>query len=121
MNWVNWSFANELAIFGTFTVHDIWCNCRVTGYRGHSTFRCYQNSDTTRSERVSKPTLWREEDPAGIIPVVVTLIIQEEGFQGFFKGMSPRLARKVISAAIVWTGYEEILKAIARRKIETGQ
>ena len=40
---------------------------------------------------------------------------------GFFKGMSPRLARKVVSAAIVWTGYEEILKAIARRRTaETG-
>ena len=39
---------------------------------------------------------------------------------GFFKGMSPRLARKVVSTAIVWTGYEEILKAIARRKVEKG-
>ena len=47
--------------------------------------------------------------------------MQEEGFRGFFKGMSPRLARKVLSAAIVWTGYEEILKAIARRKIGPGQ
>jgi len=35
--------------------------------------------------------------------------------------MSPRLARKVISAAIVWTGYEEILKAIARRQVEGGK
>lgn len=48
-----------------------------------------------------------------------SLIVQEEGFRGFFKGMSPRLARKVISAAIVWTGYEEILKIIAKRKLES--
>ena len=49
------------------------------------------------------------------------LMVQEDGFSGLFRGMSPRLARKVISAAIVWTGYEEILKAIARRKVESGQ
>jgi hypothetical protein len=35
--------------------------------------------------------------------------------------MSPRLARKVISAAIVWTGYEEILKAIARWQVDDGK
>jgi solute carrier family 25, member 38 len=49
------------------------------------------------------------------------LILQEDGLLGFFRGMSPRLARKVLSAAIVWTGYEEILKAIAKRKMESGQ
>ena len=65
--------------------------------------------------------VWWKESLQGRILLSSQLIVQEDGFWGFFKGMSPRLARKMISAAIVWTGYEEILKAIARRKVESGQ
>jgi hypothetical protein len=65
--------------------------------------------------------VWWEESLQGSIRVMTVLIMQEDGIRGFFRGMSPRLARKVISAAIVWTGYEEILKAIARRQVESGQ
>lgn len=65
--------------------------------------------------------VWRKESLPSSFPFVIALIVQEDGLRGFFRGMSPRLARKVMSAAIVWTGYEEILKAIARRKVETSQ
>jgi Mitochondrial carrier protein len=64
--------------------------------------------------------VWGEEGIYGTASTDMLLILQEEGPFGFFRGMSPRLARKVLSAAIVWTGYEEIVKAISRRKVESG-
>jgi high-affinity Fe2+/Pb2+ permease len=65
--------------------------------------------------------VWWEKGLQSTVLLSSQLMVQEDGFWGFFRGMSPRLARKVISAAIVWTGYEEILKAIARQKVESSQ
>jgi len=31
------SFTTEFTIFGAHVVHDVWCDCRATGYWSHST------------------------------------------------------------------------------------
>jgi solute carrier family 25, member 38 len=37
-------------------------------------------------------------------------IWRDEGANGFFRGMVPRLLRKSMSSAISWTIYEEIVR-----------
>ncbi|KAJ3127397.1 hypothetical protein HK098_006386 [Nowakowskiella sp. JEL0407] len=40
-------------------------------------------------------------------------VLKDEGFAGFAGGLGPRLARKVIAAAITWTIYEEVMLLFA--------
>ncbi|KNE55976.1 hypothetical protein AMAG_01822 [Allomyces macrogynus ATCC 38327] len=41
--------------------------------------------------------------------VAIRKIFSAEGLRGFFSGMSPRLVRKPLHAAITWTVYEEVV------------
>ncbi|CAG8439854.1 6853_t:CDS:2 [Diversispora eburnea] len=46
-------------------------------------------------------------------------VLRDEGFWGFFDGLSLRLGRKVMQAAIGWTLYEELVTLFKRKKEET--
>lgn len=41
------------------------------------------------------------------------LIYSTHGVNGFISGLSPRLARKTLSAAITWTVYEELVRLLS--------
>jgi len=42
-------------------------------------------------------------------------VFLEEGFIGYFNGITVRLLRKSINSAISWTIYEEIIRAYRSR------
>jgi solute carrier family 25, member 38 len=43
-------------------------------------------------------------------------IFKEDGLRGFYRGLAPRCLRKTISAAIIWTLYEEIVRRIQQSR-----
>jgi hypothetical protein len=55
-------------------------------------------------------------DPRGHIRFFrsVSLILKEDGFVGFFRGLVPRGLRKTISTALTWTLFEENVRWIKK-------
>ncbi|XP_015917319.1 mitochondrial glycine transporter A [Parasteatoda tepidariorum] len=43
------------------------------------------------------------------VPVAATLVFKENGIQGFFSGMVPRVVRRTLMAALAWTVYEQVI------------
>ncbi|KAL4455846.1 hypothetical protein ABPG74_003256 [Tetrahymena malaccensis] len=44
---------------------------------------------------------------------IIKKIFEEQGFQGFFKGLSPKLIQTVLNSAFMLSFYEEIVKVIS--------
>ena len=44
-------------------------------------------------------------------------LVKEDGVRSLFAGMSPRILRKTLSAAVTWTVYEELLHVFRKNRV----
>jgi len=44
---------------------------------------------------------------------VIQFVHRKYGFQGYFKGLAPRLMRRTLMAAMAWTVYERMMSSLS--------